>query len=191
MSGINGSVSRLVFLSGWVAALLVITGRPADHAGSAYAEPPAANIEPVAALSIEASDAAYETEDMGSSPESTACTSWDVSPMAMEAILDEMIRRGWRPPTQGYFLASAAVEDGVEAVDHEATVWADTPHSAPVSGQRHTESQSSLGVATVAVVEAPTTQDVGASGISVTSEPSIGGLDSEREDATAGAPLDP
>jgi hypothetical protein len=34
------------------------------------------------------------------------CSPWEVSDIAMEATLKEMIRRGWRPPNQGEVLAS-------------------------------------------------------------------------------------
>jgi len=47
------------------------------------------------------------------------CNPWDVSEVAMEEILIEMQRRGWRPPRQGdatEALASLGVE-GIDAVD--------------------------------------------------------------------------
>jgi hypothetical protein len=40
------------------------------------------------------------------------CSQWDVSPDAMEAILQEMLRRGWKPPTQGEAIASIAPMNG-------------------------------------------------------------------------------
>jgi hypothetical protein len=40
------------------------------------------------------------------------CSQWDVSPQAMEAILQEMLRRGWKPPTQGEAIASIAPMNG-------------------------------------------------------------------------------
>lgn len=35
-----------------------------------------------------------------------ACSPWEVSDIAMEEILDEMRRRGWRPPSRGEAIAS-------------------------------------------------------------------------------------
>lgn len=47
------------------------------------------------------------------------CPAWEISDVAMEEVLDEMLRRGWRPPTQG---AAAALMDaaGLAAVDPDA-----------------------------------------------------------------------
>lgn len=38
--------------------------------------------------------------------DATDCSPWDVSDVAMEAALKEMIRRGWRPPSQAEIVAS-------------------------------------------------------------------------------------
>ena len=50
------------------------------------------------------------------------CSDWAISDVAMEEVLDEMIRRGWRPPTQGEAITS--LEDartiGLTAVDPDA-----------------------------------------------------------------------
>jgi hypothetical protein len=50
------------------------------------------------------------------------CSQWDVSPQAMEAILQEMLRRGWKPPTQGEAIASIAPMNGprMTAIDPNA-----------------------------------------------------------------------
>lgn len=37
------------------------------------------------------------------------CSEWAISDAAMEAVLDEMIRRGWNPPTQGQAIAAMDV----------------------------------------------------------------------------------
>lgn len=44
---------------------------------------------------------------------SERCSPWEVSDIAMEEVLDEMIRRGWRPPRQG---------DAVEAMNLAQTI---------------------------------------------------------------------
>ena len=51
-----------------------------------------------------------------------ACSQWDVSDAAMEEVLDEMIRRGWRPPTQGDAIAAMDVAQtvGLSAMDPSA-----------------------------------------------------------------------
>lgn len=41
------------------------------------------------------------------------CSPWDVSDVAMEEVLDEMIRRGWRPPTQGDAIATMDIAQTV------------------------------------------------------------------------------
>lgn len=46
----------------------------------------------------------------------TQCNPWDVSDVAMEEVLREMLRRGWRPPRQGDAIAALEV-DGTGAVD--------------------------------------------------------------------------
>lgn len=47
------------------------------------------------------------------------CSPWQVTDVAMEEILDEMIRRGWRAPTQGAAIASLdpAQTLGLSAID--------------------------------------------------------------------------
>jgi hypothetical protein len=62
------------------------------------------------------------------------CSQWDVSPLAMEAILQEMLRRGWKPPTQGEAIASIApMGSQMVAVDPNAPLPVFTrPASPPV-----------------------------------------------------------
>lgn len=50
------------------------------------------------------------------------CSEWAISDVAMEGVLDEMIRRGWRPPTQGEAIATLEVAQtvGLAAVDPSA-----------------------------------------------------------------------
>jgi hypothetical protein len=54
------------------------------------------------------------------------CSPWEVSDVAMEAALNEMIRRGWRPPTQ-----AEVVGYGVNPLEPGASVPVSGP--APVS----------------------------------------------------------
>ena len=44
------------------------------------------------------------------------CSPWDISPVAMEAILQEMLRRGWKPPTQGEAIASLEQPGGPQVI---------------------------------------------------------------------------
>ena len=44
--------------------------------------------------------------------EASNCSPWDVSDVAMEAALNEMIRRGWRPPTQAEAIEAFQPYDG-------------------------------------------------------------------------------
>jgi hypothetical protein len=53
---------------------------------------------------------------------SVRCDPYEVSDVAMEAMLDEMLRRGWRAPNQGDAVAriDAAQTTGLQAVDPDA-----------------------------------------------------------------------
>lgn len=42
-------------------------------------------------------------------PAAAKCSPWEVSDIAMEEVLDEMINRGWRPPNQGEAIAAMGV----------------------------------------------------------------------------------
>lgn len=44
------------------------------------------------------------------------CSPWEITDVAMEEVLDEMIRRGWRPPNQGQAVAAMGVS-GIAAAD--------------------------------------------------------------------------
>lgn len=46
-----------------------------------------------------------------SNPVPANCNPWEVSDIAMEEVLDQMIRRGWRPPYQGEAIASMGVSN--------------------------------------------------------------------------------
>jgi hypothetical protein len=60
------------------------------------------------------------------------CSQWDISPVAMEAILQEMLRRGWKPPTQGEAIASIApVGSQMTAIDPNAPLPVFTRPIAP------------------------------------------------------------
>jgi hypothetical protein len=47
------------------------------------------------------------------------CSPWEVSDVAMEEVLDEMIARGWRPPNQGEAIAAMGVSN-IAATDPNA-----------------------------------------------------------------------
>ncbi|HEX5006959.1 MAG TPA: hypothetical protein VFV70_07585 [Hyphomonadaceae bacterium] len=55
------------------------------------------------------------------------CGPWDVSDAGMEAILQEMIRRGWTPPSGATALQASGHDEDVKAVDPDATVPAPLP----------------------------------------------------------------
>lgn len=59
--------------------------------------------QPAMALASTASRASTEADN---------CSPWDVSDVAMEAALNEMIRRGWRPPTQAEAIEATQPADG-------------------------------------------------------------------------------
>ena len=53
---------------------------------------------------------------------SETCSAWEISDVAMEEMLDEMIRRGWRPPKQGDAVAARGLAQnaGLSASDPNA-----------------------------------------------------------------------
>lgn len=46
---------------------------------------------------------------LAAKPAAATCSPWDVSEVAMEEVIDEMIARGWRPPNQGDAVAAMGV----------------------------------------------------------------------------------
>lgn len=81
-------------------------------------------VEPAMALASTSSRAAEAAND---------CSPWDVSDVAMEAALREMIRRGWRPPTQAEIVASfdAYGSPTVQSANPESLVPVRRPVLAP------------------------------------------------------------
>jgi hypothetical protein len=79
-----------------------------------------------------------------SMPVKATCNPWEVSEVAMEEVLDEMVRRGWRPPNQGNAVASMVSlgTEGIYAVDPNAPM----PRS---YSYRYTRDSSSGTVAAV------------------------------------------
>lgn len=62
------------------------------------------------------------------------CNPWEISDAAMEDVLDQMIRRGWRPPTQGTAVALLDSQ-AIQATDPAAPmpmrrVWSASDESA-------------------------------------------------------------
>lgn len=61
------------------------------------------------------------------------CGPWDVSDMGIEAILQEMIRRGWTPPSGAKALEATHHSGGAaEAIEPDAPVPSMTPPPMPV-----------------------------------------------------------
>jgi hypothetical protein len=151
MPSINGFVSRLLFLSGWIAALLAITARPEYDASSAHAEQTASSARmkvetaeaPEMAEVVETAYHEAEPNRVPAIPET--CSPWEVSPMAMEAVLDEMVQQGWQPPTQGDFLATVSADGAIGAVNPASMLWVDTPRSNPLDNQFQAQQTQSVG----------------------------------------------
>lgn len=68
------------------------------------------------------SDEMAQPVSYAASARAERCNPWEVSDVAMEAILDEMLRRGWRAPSQGYAVSMIDPADtmSIEAVDPNA-----------------------------------------------------------------------
>ncbi|RYZ14479.1 MAG: hypothetical protein EON61_03500 [Alphaproteobacteria bacterium] len=52
-------------------------------------------------------------------PSAATCSPWEITDVAMEEVLDEMINRGWRPPNQGQAISAAGIP-GIAATDPNA-----------------------------------------------------------------------
>lgn len=66
------------------------------------------------------------------------CSPWEITDVAMEEVLDEMINRGWRPPNQGEAIAAMGVS-AIAATDPTAPMpyrtWQSSdPNTEIVSG---------------------------------------------------------
>jgi hypothetical protein len=117
-----------------VASGLVLWPRPA-HLGWSSAEA----VEPqsptqYASYEAAAYPVAYRPSSEARS-DTLGCNIWDVSPTAMEAILQEMVRRGWQPPRSDVALASTQpnYRTPIEALDPDRPVWVSSSRSgAPV-----------------------------------------------------------
>ena len=87
---------------------------------------PPAFVEPIVDADAwqEEAPAALATQQASyaSADRASKCDPWNVSEIAMEEVLDEMIRRGWRTPRQGDAVAllDAAQTMGIGAVDPNA-----------------------------------------------------------------------
>jgi hypothetical protein len=93
-------------------------------ASSATADPtPAAPIVNVDAWNETAPPAPVQ---IAAAVPSVQCSPWEVSDVAMEEVLREMQRRGWRPPNQGQAVESLASLGvyGIGAVDPDASLTA-------------------------------------------------------------------
>ncbi len=97
---------------GFGAATLLMPQRPANQQ---IVNPNA--WEEVSTAGMAATPISYAT-----SPNAVRCDPFEVSEVAMEEILDEMLRRGWRAPSQGYAVSMIDAGDtmGLEAVDASA-----------------------------------------------------------------------
>jgi hypothetical protein len=117
----DGTPARALVIAGAIAILGAATWfgtRPESaNDGQSYVEDGSTGAM-IGAYGPQATPVAYR--DASASPQK--CNPWDVSPVAMEAILQEMVRRGWQPPTQGAALASLQPEDGssITALDPNA-----------------------------------------------------------------------
>ncbi len=143
----SDTLTRFMFLGGSVAALMALTHQDEiDRALKANAEPTiyAAVEQTKHAQWGEANPTAYR-DTHSTSP---TCSSWDVSPVAMEAILDEMIRRGWRPPTQGEYVAGLYGMDSIEVLDPSAPLWVDSPRGNPLTNMPELPTEDSLSMET-------------------------------------------
>jgi hypothetical protein len=77
------------------------------------------------------------------------CGPWDVSDVGIEAILQEMIRRGWTPPSGAKALETSHQNGGIaEAIDSDEPIPAVTPPPSPVvSAETQSPAESAIAEA--------------------------------------------
>jgi hypothetical protein len=125
---VPGPITRVLVLGGAIAGLGLATWYgtrppPVDDGGSFVEQP---DLTPPNGSSYQP----IVYRDRGTSE--GACSPWDLSPVAMEAILQEMIRRGWKPPTQGEAIAGIAPPGSqMAAIDPNAPLPVFTRPTAP------------------------------------------------------------
>jgi hypothetical protein len=109
--------------------------------------------------------AAYTANAPAKPDPAARCSPWDVSPVAMEAILQEMVRRGWQPPRSDVALASAQPRYGlpIEALDPDQPAW--------VSGVR-TTAPAETGEIVDVTIDTPVIEESSRTPMPV-SEPSV------------------
>ncbi|HEX5006960.1 MAG TPA: hypothetical protein VFV70_07590 [Hyphomonadaceae bacterium] len=101
--------------------LALIGGAITGIAISSWATPPAPPaVAPEIARVVTEPASSLALPTSHSDTETSNCDPWDVSDVAMEAALNEMIRRGWRPPNQADVLAS--FDSPAQAVSPQSTV---------------------------------------------------------------------
>jgi hypothetical protein len=88
-----------------------------------------ASVAPALKLASTSSRAANDAND---------CSPWDVSDVAMEVALKEMIRQGWRPPTQAEVVATFDTYGSptVQSVEPESPIPVRRPGSTPASAEK-------------------------------------------------------
>lgn len=73
--------------------------------------------------------------------DASICSPWEVSDVAMEAALREMVRRGWRPPSQAEVVAAfdSYGNPTVQSLEPESPVPVRRPAAVPASSEDETE----------------------------------------------------
>jgi hypothetical protein len=107
---------------------------PRIEQSSAYSERPDAPQQTPVDYRVNPSSAAYQPGSALQSGAAESCSPWDVSSVAMEAILQEMILRGWQPPRSDIALADTQPSAGrpIEAISPEEPVTLGPPRPSPI-----------------------------------------------------------
>jgi hypothetical protein len=104
-----------------------IPWRP-DEAAAGFVEPGSPDlIHQAKFIANESAEPAYSLSR--ETIEAIRCGPWDVSDAGMEAILEEMIRRGWTPPSRAMALERTQPQFGLQvtAIDPETPATASPP----------------------------------------------------------------
>jgi hypothetical protein len=88
------------------------------------------------------------------------CNPWQITDVAMEEVLDEMLQRGWRAPTQGTAIAlrDNAEQSGLAAIDPDAPMPSRHTWAASTSSDEDAVELPDEEIAEQPVAEPPATE---------------------------------
>jgi hypothetical protein len=120
--------------------------------------PPQVASEVVRVASIAQPSMTLASSSSRAARDANDCSPWEVSDVAMEAALNEMIRRGWRPPSQAEVVFDSYGSPTVEALEPGSPVPVRRPSYAAASSEETDDATGSFPVDSIQ----PTSEGVSA-----------------------------